>query len=186
MREQIAEFLSQGYRAAQVAEFCSCSEAYISELMKDESFKEILREKMRINVQARIETKYNDLEEMTLKELKGQIGMCDVNNLTTVLKSIAQIKASARRPIVDSYSNPTLGLTLVFPQQQVPSLVTDHQNRVVAIGERSMVPMPATAVRKLFKQMDSENLTKDIARDGDDDDDDEEEDAPTATQSRIA
>lgn len=158
MREQIADLLAQGYKAVQVASMCSCSEAHISELLKEESFRETLRTKMREHVGVRLTSRYDALEENVLKELNDSIANCDAGDLVRVLEGIARIKnANKVAHPVNPFNNPTLGITLVFPQQNIPRLVTDDSNRVVAIGEKTMLPMPAKAVRKMFEQFTKDN-----------------------------
>lgn len=168
MREQIAEYLAQGHRPVKVAEMLGCSEQYISELFHtDETFKELLRGKMQEYVKERLDNKYARLEENTLKELETGIANCDVDKLVRVLEGIARIK-NANRAVASPahYNNPTLGLTLVFPQQNIPTLVTDDHNRVIAIGDKTMLPMPAKAVRDIFrKQMEEEPISNQLTLD---------------------
>lgn len=154
MREQIADYLAQGFKAAKVAEFCGCSPEYISELFhKDEAFKILLREKMQEHMKTRLANRYDALEENILKELDSSIANSDVNDLTRMLEAIARIK-NANRSIVPPghHSNPTVGLTLVFRQENQPKLITDDKNRVISIGDKTMLPMPAKAVRDMFKE----------------------------------
>jgi hypothetical protein len=54
---------------------------------------------------------------------------------------------------VDALRNPTMGLTLIFNSSNQPRVVTDATNRIVAIGDATMVPMPAKAVRDMFTKM---------------------------------
>jgi len=154
MKEQIADYLAQGYKAVQVAQFCGCTEQYISELLKeDERFKEILREKMREHIGTRLANRYDALEEKTLAEITNAINnnMLEVADLTRILESIARIKNANKSVIPPGHhSNPTVGLTLIFPAEQQPRLITDEKNRVISIGDKTMVPMPAKAVRDIF------------------------------------
>ena len=154
MREQIADYLAQGYKAAQVAGMLGCSEAYISELYKtDEQFKNMLREKFKEHMQLRLVNKYDHLEERIIKEIDDSIANCDINDLTRVLEAIARIK-NANKSIIPPghHSNPTIGLTLIVRQDNQPKLVTDDKNRVISIGDKTMLPMPAKAVRDMFKE----------------------------------
>ncbi len=163
MKTQIAEYLAQGYKASAVATMVGCSEAYISEIFKDDNeFRELLKSKMTEFTGERINNKYNQLEEATLKSLNQVVGseMLDVNDLTRVLESIAKIKNANKATVAPAhYTNPTVGITLVFPEHNIPKLVTDDNNRVVAIGDKTMLPMPARAVRAAFtERMKKENV----------------------------
>lgn len=157
MLEQIADLLAQGYKAVQVASMCGCSEAYISELLKEnEQFKERLREKMKEHIATRLATKYDQLEENTLKQLNIQVNNeLDVDDLTRILEAVARIKNANKATQLPAghYNNPTVGLTLIFPQQLQPKVITDDGNRVVSIGDRTMVPMPARAVKGMFEKL---------------------------------
>lgn len=156
--EQIAEYLAKGYKAAQVASFCSVTPQYISELAKSEHFKELLRDKMATFQSERISTRYDDLEEVTLKQLKEEVASASVNDLTRILESISRIKHSNKQPPADSLRNPTLGVTLVFNSNNQPKLITDETNRIIAIGDNTMMPMPAKAVRDMFtKRIEAED-----------------------------
>lgn len=155
MRDQIADYLAQGFKQTQVATFCGCTEQYISELVKDESFKELLREKMRVHVKSRIDTRYDLLEENTLKQLNGALETADVTQLTRVLESIARIKSANKVVPVGSLTNPTQGITLVFKSEHIPRLEVDEKNRVISIGDKTMLPMPAKAVKDVFARMEA-------------------------------
>jgi len=159
--DDIALYLAKGYKAAQVASFCEVSEEHISALIKTEGFKEKLRAEMIEHVDERIGNRYSDLEESTIKALKENITLAEISDLTRILESITRIKNSSKHVPVDALRNPTMGLTLIFNQNNQPELVTDGSNRVIAIGGTTMLPMPAKAVRDMFTRMEEAEIGQD-------------------------
>lgn len=157
MRDQIAEYLAQGYKPAQIAQMLGCSEAYISELFhKDAAFKEQLKELMVKYSTQRINNKYEQLEEATLAQINQVIktDILDVSDLTRVLEAIARIKNANKANIQapSHYTNPTIGITLNMPAQNNPEITVDTSNRIISIGTKTMLPMPAKAVRDVFQK----------------------------------
>jgi plasmid maintenance system antidote protein VapI len=169
MQEQIAEFLSQGMKASDVASVIGVQPSVISELINtDEGFRELLRQKIIANRQQRITTKYDTLEENTLKQLNDAVVTAEVSELTRVLESIAKIKAANKSVMfANVYQNPTQGVVLQFPQQVVQQITLNDNRQIVAIGEQNLAPMAISKVKDVFASMDKikdlkelENVTK--------------------------
>lgn len=158
MREQIIEWLAQGYTQADTAKIVGVTPAVITEYLQDEGFKELLRAKMQEHTNKRLNTKYDALEERTLKKIQESIEMCEISDLTRVLESISRVKNANRvtnaQQQAGTYNNPTIGITLVMPQHQIPQVVTDERNQIIAIGSKSMAPMPASNVKTMFAEME--------------------------------
>lgn len=157
MKDQIAELLAKGYTAAQVSSMLGCSEAYISELFKEEGFQEILKPLIVKYATERIDQRYDKLEEATIKQIQKRVNddLVEMSDLTRVLESIARIRSAKKLPNANTYQNPTIGITLNFPAGSAPKLVTDDKSRVIAIGDRTMMPMPAKAVKHMFETMEN-------------------------------
>lgn len=157
MREQIAEYLAQGLSQADVARILGCQPSTISEMVKTEGFQEMLAEKAKAHQETRLTKKYSDLEEKTLNALREDVPMADVGDKVRILESLSRIKNANRPVAANVYQNPTIGLTLVMPVQNVPKVITDSSNAVIAIGDRSLAPMPIAQVKQLFKSMETED-----------------------------
>lgn len=162
MQDQIISLLAQGYKIPQVASMVGCSESYIRELFKEsESFQERLKAAMVEHRAERVEGKYDALEEATLKSLEDSIGMAEIGDLTKVLESISRIKNAKRVPMLNNLTHPTLGVTLNMPVQMNVNVQVNDKNQIVAIGDKTLMPMPAKAVRDDFrKRMEAEKAVK--------------------------
>lgn len=154
MREQIAEFLAKGHKRSEIAQYVGCTTQNIDEYMGDESFRELVRAKLSTEREERMANKYNALEESTLKALHEQLALCETTDMINILHAIAKIR-SANRPVLTnaSFAHPTVGITLIMPQQNLPRVITNDVNQVVAIGEQTLAPMPAANVREMFNGM---------------------------------
>lgn len=156
MREQAAEYLSQGYKQVQVAEMLGCSVSVINELiLHDEAFQTLLRDKVALVKQAKGIKALDELEEQTIKSIKQQVNeFTSLQDNLRVLETVTRVKAAQRgsQIFANNYTNPTVGITLVFNADNVPNIEYDQNNRIVKIGERSMTPMPVADVKQLFEQ----------------------------------
>jgi predicted transcriptional regulator len=162
MREQIADYLAQGMKQSEVANILGCEASVISELINhDESFKELFREKAKQYVSQRINTKYDDLEEKTLNQLKEAIAMApEVSDLVRILEAIARIKTVNKVQNLGTYTNPTVGIVINMPAGMAPNIQTDSNNRIITIGGKSMEAMPVAQVKDMFANMDMKNAKR--------------------------
>lgn len=161
MREQIADYLAQGFKQIEVANMLGCEPSVISELINhDEGFKELLLEKKRQYTSTRIANKYDDIEEKTLNAIKEDLPMADMSEKVRVIEAISKIKHANKLPNAGTYTNPTAGITLVFPSSNVPEMRIDEQNRIISLGARTMEPMPIDKVRELFGVMEAQNVNR--------------------------
>jgi len=154
MRDTIADYLAQGYKQAEVAKIVGVTDAVISEYLKDEGFKELLKEKGQKYVKGRLEIKYDALEEKVLNKLTSAAGsdFTAVSALVKILDAVSRNKH--KNPIPLNSMHPTIGITLVMPVQANPEIVLDNKNQVVSIGERTMLPMTTHEVKNLFHTID--------------------------------
>lgn len=156
-KEQIAEGLAKGMKAVDVASIAGVSPEYISELVAtDEAFKELLRDKMIEFQDQRNDEKFKRLKEKTINAISENIATAELSEQIRVLESISRIENARKHSVLPgTYANPTIGVTLVFKESSIPKLVMDEKQRIVAIGETSVMPMTSAGVRKLFADMEN-------------------------------
>lgn len=156
MRDQAIEFLAGGFSPADVATTLGCSEAAIKELLQDKQVLADLASRAKELQQSRIEKRYGDLEEATLKQLKTDLGMLDAASLCRVLETVAKNRVASRSP-ANHYQNPTVGemrgVTLVLPAD-AGQITVDSKNQVISIGSRNMAAMPVSGVQNLFAKLE--------------------------------
>lgn len=155
MRNDLAEYLAKGFGPSEAAKLLGITPQTVQDYLKDESFKELLKEKAVEFIDARVEKKYSVLEEKVLDSLRDSLQYAEVNDMVRILESIAKIKKANTVP-AGTFQNPTAGVTLVLPPNSVAKVVVNEQNQVVAIDNRSLAPMPSKAVQNLFKTFDGD------------------------------
>jgi predicted transcriptional regulator len=156
-RTKIAEYIASGYSQEDTAKIIGVEPATISGYLKDEGFQELVKElsakpEFRQN---RISAKYERLEEKTLNSLGKIAGneLTDVSDLCKILDAVGRNKKNGFQP-ANGITNPTLGITLVFPNNILPQIQLDEQNRVIEIGGQSMRPMSMHNVKGMFAELE--------------------------------
>ena len=163
-KEQIAEGLAKGMKAVDVASIAGCTPEYISELVAtDEGFKELLRNQMVKYQDERNDEKFKRLKEKTINAISENIGTAELSDQVRVLESISRIENARKQSVLPgTYANPTIGVTLVFKEASIPKLVMDDKQRIIAIGDTSVMPMTSGGVRKLFAEMEDKGKGRTI------------------------
>jgi predicted transcriptional regulator len=160
MREQIADYLAQGYTQSEVAKIVGVTEPTISEYVKDEGFKELLKDKAVQYVGARIDKKYSNLEEKVLNKLTGITtdGFAEVGDLVKILDAVSRNKHKSIP--TGNLIHPTIGITLVMNASQQPNVVLDTKNQVIEIDGSTMKAMPLLEVKQLFGKIERDQTTE--------------------------
>jgi len=154
MRDQAIEFLAGGFSKQAVAQTLGCSEPQIDAWLKEPEVIASLTTRAKELQSERIDKRYTDLEEATLKQLKTDLTMMDASSLCRILETVARNRIAAKLP-AGHYTNPTVGasITLVLPATGA-EVIVDSKNQVIAIGGRNMGAMPVSGVQRLFEQIE--------------------------------
>lgn len=157
---QVATFLAQGYKAEKVSRMLGISPSTLSETIKTPEFLEIFEPLKLAHVDTRRDAKYNELEEKVLKKLENEIEFAEIPNLVRVLDSISRYRQTKLPTPVGGLTNQgiinlTQRITLTLPEHAKHQLVINERGEIVAFGERSLTPLPTTAVLDVFKEIET-------------------------------
>lgn len=162
MKDKIAHLLAQGISPTNVAAHIGCTPAYISQLWKDEAFKQkvlAIRETEVPNKsdEELLSTKYESMEHRLLGAMEEALAGADLRDITNALKVVADRQNSReKRKIPTNTPNNATQINIVqvaLPQQIIPQLTMNTKNEVIAIDNRPMAPMASNAVAKLFQSI---------------------------------
>ena len=165
MKERILKLLINGLKAAEVASIVGCSQAYISQLLKDNNFREELRQGMML-VQAErteeehIEAKYQNLEYKILGSIEESLGEASLGEKVRALEAInkrSDARHARRNPIPQGPQLQLNVVSLQLPQHAMakiePVIQMNSQSEIVAIDNMHLAPMSADGVKNLFEQI---------------------------------
>lgn len=161
-KDKIALLLAQGLSGSNVASMVGCTPAYISQLLKDESFKEKVYALRETEVPKKTDdellaTKYESMEHRLLGAMEASLENADLRDITNALKVVAERQnAREKRRIPANTANNTTNIQVVqiaLPHQVIPTLTLNSKNEVVAIDNKPMAPMTSHSVAKLFQDI---------------------------------
>lgn len=177
-KERAAAYLGQGVPPGQVASIMGCTPAYISQLLKEEDFKEmVLRNQNKVDGTPEAEetslvAKATGLQHTLMKAIGDSLANAELPALTKALDTISQVAdriAQRKMPAgvgTNAGQNVNVHVSLTLPQHAIqsnPVIQVNEKNEVVAIDGKSMSPMSSTAVEKLFRQKKAvEAIVKEI------------------------
>lgn len=162
MKERIIDFLAQGMKPSQVASIVGCTAGYVTQVSKDPSNEEKIREKQvallpTLTEDKVLNNKYMAVEHTLLNQLESMAGMAEFRDVTRALEVVGnrQEKRLARltAPAGGSGSGTNVLINLTLPAHatlNLPSYQLNEKNEVISIGERAMAPMSSDAVKNLF------------------------------------
>jgi hypothetical protein len=169
LQERIITFLGGGMPATEVATIVGCSPSYISQLAKEDEFKEALKAKILENStvtdeQQALDKRYESTEHLLLNAVKDKIPEASMGEIVRALEAIDKRKDTSHRRKHPSPVNP-LGpavnvniVQLALPAQlanTLPQVAVEMngQNEIVAIDGRALAPMSSAGVKNLFEQI---------------------------------
>ena len=171
-KTKIANLLAQGLTPANVAAYTGVTPAYISQLVKDPAFKELILTQMNTDVAAKtdeelLSTKYTSMEHRLLAAMEESLAGAELRDITGALRVVAErqeAKAKRLSP-VNTPGNVTniTAVSVYLPRQVIPTLTLNSKNEVIAVDEKPMAPMSAKGVTELFTKMQNAKLPQEIA-----------------------
>lgn len=158
---QIVEFLSKGFNQTQVAQICSCTQAYVNQVASARA-EDIEVAKAVATIQKQeIDQSYDDLEELLLERLKVVL---PYETNTQVLLRAVQVVNAAKRKTEPVHSPVAPGTTtinqaiLVMPTRFVqapqaqPDIVINGNNEIVEIEGRPLINASSSAINNMLNQ----------------------------------
>jgi len=171
-KERAASYLGAGMPPGQVANIMGCTPAYISQLLKEESFVELV-EKHRAAVdgseaaeEVSIQKKYLGMEHTLLKAMAEALPNAELPAITRALEVVAnrQEKAAVRKMPQqigggNGGQNVAVHVSLTLPTHAIesrPVIELNAKSEVVSIDSKPMAPMSSVGVEKLFREKKAE------------------------------
>lgn len=167
--DRIAELLASGLPPTLSASITGVSPSYISQLLKDPDFKELVndlaKERVEKEATASVEDKEikhygNKLlgaEHKIVDHLLERIHMMEDRTAISALREIGARHDAMRKPTLGSVvaqmgnSGGTLRMIeLSLPAVAAPDIMFGKNSEIVQIGNRSITPMPTAALQKII------------------------------------
>lgn len=163
--QQLATQLAQGIKPTLVAKMHGIADSTLSELTKTPKFLEIFEPLKEQFTNTRLDKRYAELEEASLKELQSRVTseFVEVHQLTRILETLARVKQSKiPTPLGGLTNNGLINLTqqvtLQLPDHAKSELVINEKGEIIAFGQRSLAPLQSSAVIDIFKQLDKQRI----------------------------
>lgn len=171
MKDRIAAYMAQGYKAVQVASIVGCDASTISKLENDTNDVEYIelkkKEVERLEKQKEAEDQekaYTRLENVLMSHMEEQLPFAEFRDVTAAMKMLIDRKAKPNPHIL--INNTTQNNHVAFlnlPTSVIPhEVVLNSQKEIVGIGKKSLAPMPNVAVRSLFDALKNDKKNKEI------------------------
>ena len=158
MKSRIKDYLASGMKPADVASVVGCSPSYISQLLKDPSFKEEVEKQMLeapAPPETLLENKYEVLEHRIVESMAAEAVGADLPSLSRALDSVTRAReARHKKTLPFGGVAPTVQnvISISIPPHALaaPKMVLNENAEVVAIDNRPMAPLSASGVKELF------------------------------------
>lgn len=165
MRNRILNYLASGVKPAQVATIVGVSPGYISQLLKEETFKEELEAlvltKPKDAEETDLDNKYVSLEHQILRGIEEAIPGAELPALARILDSVTkrqdmrfQRKHPAQNPFGNGANVQIVQISL--PAHSIPAdpvVEINPQGEILAINNKPLAPMTSDSVKALFSKM---------------------------------
>ena len=163
-KERIAQLLSNGVPATDIASIVGCSPTYLAALKEDEEFRGFVAfyqdmSQQEASVQEedeRLDDKYVALENKLVKQLSDDVGMMEPAQAIRLLQNVSD-RNDKRRGMghVGTGGAGAVHVTINVPPaavEQRPGFTISAQKEVVAVGDRALAPMSMEGVAALRGQ----------------------------------
>lgn len=165
MRNRILNYLASGIKPAQVATIVGVSPGYLSQLLKDDAFKEELEllvlQKPADAEETDLDNKYISLEHQILRGIEEAIPGSELPALARILDSVTKrqdMRFQRKHPVQNPFGN---GVNVQVVQISLPAHSIPHdpvvelnsQGEILAINNKPLAPMSSDSVKNLFAKM---------------------------------
>lgn len=164
--ERIARLLAKGLKPSIVATMVGCSPSYLSNLTADPDFR-LAVEEIRVATSEETSTRASEtevlkdrllaLEHQVVSKLEDRLEFMPERELIALFDRIGN-RRDKLEPVTAVIESATLGadgqptklVRISVPTICAPDLTIGSNNEIIAIGSRSVNPMPTEALRKLL------------------------------------
>lgn len=168
MIDRIVSYLSQSFSHTAVADMVNCDPSYVSQIAAAEEYRDLIEaEKTRLKaakVDAELEEHYATLEKKVLKQVSETLPFAEFRDLTRTMEVLIRRKQQQGLHQQSSYvvnGNAQFNtVVLSIPRAAAPEITLNSQREVIAIGNKSLAPMQASSVRKLFDTLEAKKQQK--------------------------
>ena len=162
-KEKIVELLGAGISQSQVASACGVEESYISQLMEDEQFRELIQEKRAGKAVAdkQIDDTIERIEKNALDKIERLLPF--ETNLMKVLKVFQAANAAKKKAesALQPQTNAGAVVNILMPQQALIQFKLTADSQVVEVGARALTTMPAAQIHAKLREKKAERLVVD-------------------------
>jgi hypothetical protein len=160
MKDQVIHWLARGFQPVKVAEIVGCTAAYVSQIQAAADYTDLLAEEKkgieRSKQADEIEEEYIKLESSVVAQAKDNLAFADFRDLTQMMSALIQRRQKSTVSAGSIVSNVQNNKTFILqvPASVVPELMLNENKEIIAIGGKTLAPMPATGVRELFNAIE--------------------------------
>lgn len=168
MKDQILEYLALGVKPAQVATIVGCTQAYISQLLKEDEFRAQLEAALAKPTEEtagekRLDAKYEALEHTLLENMQSALANAELRDITNALKVVGERQNQRRIQKNPGLAQPATQINVVsltvpaYQSRPAPVIEMNSKQEVVAIGDVALAPMNSDGVKALFARLKGQN-----------------------------
>lgn len=170
MKDKIKHYLIAGLKAAEISSILGCSAGYISQLLKDETFKAEVEAGMlagTATTETRMDAKYESLESKIIDNMGMAVEGAELNDLSRALDSITRAKVEKAKLRLPVYQGPqvlqqVISISVPAHALAAPVMTLNDKSEVVAIDNKPMAPLSASGVKNLFEQLQARRAQNDL------------------------
>lgn len=157
IRDRLINFLATGMTQEEAARTVGCDPSYVSQLLSTDDFVQDLdqaKKQLVKDAQAEEqEARMNKLEDVLVNSLMQNAPFASFSEVTKAMEMLIRAKtAKAMREgkIQGPVFQQNNFINLSLPQAAAPEIVLNTQKEIIAVGEKTLAPMPAKGVKNLF------------------------------------
>jgi len=158
MIDRIVSYASQGFSSTAIASMVNTSPEYVEQILQDPQYKSlILTEQQKfatLKADTELESSYTQLEKRILRQVTESLPFAEFRDLTrameTLIRRKQQLSMHEHSSFVVNGNAQFNTVVLSIPRAAAPEITLNSQREVIAIGNKSLAPMQAGAVRSLF------------------------------------
>lgn len=159
MKDKIAAYDAQGFKAVRIASILGVSASYISQVQAEQDYPTLLKEwKERIKIakeEEEREKSYIRLEDKVIAQVEESLPFAEFRDLTQMMQLLLNKKqklSPTPGSIIHNTQNNVTFLSL--PTSVLPAeIVLNAQKEILAVGDKTLAPMPSSGVRSLFDKI---------------------------------
>lgn len=163
MEDSIVAYKAQGLQNVAISKILNCTESYVSQVVAANADKiaETAKKLALSKTEEKIEEDYVKLEERTIAQIGENLPFAEFGELTRLMDTLIKRKQSRAPFGLVNNTNVQNNITVLqVPKSVLPGeIVVNPQGELIAVGEKSLAPMPSSSVKTLFERIKKHRLT---------------------------